>query len=202
LEFVRYLYFTSTFNKYFGWKHAQVDIARIMRNPRSMETLFLILTKNPYSFLLSLYKKPYHYKLKKSDFESFLQSSWETVGFEHGPARYANPVELWNAKNKAYLDLHCSGLKVEMIRYEDLVADPVAIFEHLYVKYNLRKTNNFFSNITKSMKGEREKDFAFYKKYYLQQEWKEKLTDLEITIINRFIDYDTLKKVGYQTIRT
>jgi hypothetical protein len=200
LEFVRYLYFKFTYPKYLGWKHQQIDIERIRSNRRSSETLFLVLIKNPYSFLLSLYKKPYHYKLEKGDFDSFLQASWKTVGFEHGPKSYLNPIVLWNEKNKSYLEFKDSGLAVELIKYEDLVADPAKVFDHLSNKYNLPRKPQYFSNITRSMKGDHEKDFNYYKNYYLQQRWKEKLNAEQINVINQYLDLRTLQLIGYEPI--
>jgi hypothetical protein len=200
LEWVRFLYFNFTFNHYFGWKHAQIDSMRISANPKSKDTLFLVITKNPYSFLLSLYKKPYHYKEIKSDFETFLKTPWETVGFELGPANYANPIELWNAKCNSYLEFKSSGLNVEVIKYEDLVSGPDVVFDRLYYTYGLVKTENYFSNITKSMKGDKQKDFNFYKDYYLQQQWKDKLKSREIEIINRSLNHEVLNRLDYQSI--
>jgi len=61
-ERARDWYFQATYRNNLGWKHAclpaesQLAIART----DSTEVLLLTLTKNPYAWLLSFYRKPYH----------------------------------------------------------------------------------------------------------------------------------------------
>jgi hypothetical protein len=196
-EIIRYLYFTTTFNTFFGWKHAQINPKLINGIAKSNETLFLVITKNPYSFLLSLYKRPYHQRSRKADFASFIQSRWNATYFENGPKFYESPIELWNAKQASYLEFMSSNFNVYMIRYEDLLLDPEDIFNKVRTKFNLSKSDKFFTNASMSMKGEADKDFSYYKEYYLHERWREKLTHEHISTINSRLNPDIVTRLGY-----
>ena len=109
-QWVRDLYFACTHRRNLGWKHCVPD-----PDERRLHTwkgepgalVFVTLTKNPYAWLLSLHRRPYHPAHPRGlDFLTFLQTPWRTFGRDNmGRARLASPVELWNAKNRAYLAL-------------------------------------------------------------------------------------------------
>jgi hypothetical protein len=107
-ESVRDLYFRFTFPKNLGWKHSLVKPVDHLQKYKITSTnlFFITLTKNPYSWLLSLYKKPYHSCIASySDFDDFLIMPWGTVQRENSPLYYKNPIDLWNCKNRSYLQL-------------------------------------------------------------------------------------------------
>ena len=84
---------------------------------------FVALTKNPYSWLLSLHRRPYHYKGDRGqDFDRFITQPWETQGRDRGPSAFEHPVAMWNEKNRSYLRM---GDEVPFIHitYEELLAD-------------------------------------------------------------------------------
>ncbi len=43
-----------------GWKHSIPGLDVIKKSAKSNQTLFITITKNPYSFLLSLHQCPHH----------------------------------------------------------------------------------------------------------------------------------------------
>jgi hypothetical protein len=60
---LRDIYFQFTYARNLGWKHAKVeDPAHIRKYSlvKNNEVRFITLTKNPYSWLLSLFRRPYH----------------------------------------------------------------------------------------------------------------------------------------------
>ncbi|MEM9164412.1 MAG: hypothetical protein AAGC54_15255, partial [Cyanobacteria bacterium P01_F01_bin.4] len=86
-ETLKDLYFATTFRHNLGWKHAFVKANRVLKasDQLAIRPAFITITKNPYSWLLSLYKRPYHQYKKKEhrpDFETFIASPWKTVGRE------------------------------------------------------------------------------------------------------------------------
>lgn len=118
------LYFSLTFPNNLGWKHSKVVPERILQSLSinhngNAEVYFITVTKNPYSWLLSMYKNPYHnYKYKKykklrdviktrwevdEPFVKFIQSPWQSLGRDNCDLEYfQNLIELWNIKNRSY----------------------------------------------------------------------------------------------------
>ncbi|RME83007.1 MAG: hypothetical protein D6775_09300 [Caldilineae bacterium] len=80
-EAVLDLYFRLTAFANLGWKHALAPAPDALRRSRWARRGLVILTlsKNPYAWLLSLYRHPYHYSGPLPSFERFLQSPWRTV---------------------------------------------------------------------------------------------------------------------------
>jgi hypothetical protein len=165
----------------------------------SSSPLFVTITKNPYSWLLSLYDRPYHqhYK-KKPSFEDFLTTKWVTVMRENGPKTFSSPVALWNIKNASYLTLR-NNFKVINLKYENLLADPKKTIDLIRSQLNLQTINNTFVNLELSTK-ENSKNHDYYKKYYLDEIWKGKLNPKIIDIINNKLDYQVMKSYGYNKL--
>ena len=79
-ELLRDIYFSLRFHKNLGWKHMLVESPASLKRYRicSDKLFFVTLSKNPYSWLLSLFKNPYHqYWKQKPGFEEFLTSPWQ-----------------------------------------------------------------------------------------------------------------------------
>ena len=107
-----------------GWKHAAVTERYLDRLPA--ELAVVAVTKDPYAWLLSLYRHPYHRRpvpdRATETLGDFLRRPWPTVRRERVDREYPTPVDLWNAKTRSYrlLDDHPRGIAV---RYESLTAD-------------------------------------------------------------------------------
>ena len=202
-EFNKNLYFSLTSNKNLGWKHALVAPAQLQRNKNTRNVYFLTVSKNPYSFLLSLYKNPYHYKgVKPNSLLKFLQTKWYVQGRENVESRfYRNPVELWNSKNHSYLQLKEKlPLQTVNLKYEDLLENPEAEIDKICQFLKVPKKQDF-KNYTLSTK-DPEKSFSFYQNYYLNEQWVNLLKDEEIEVINQNIDQDLMDLLGYKKLCT
>ena len=108
-----------------------------LNNP---ELSFLTITKNPYSWLLSLHRRPYHQKIDRNlSFEQFLQSKWTTLKRDNSAPVLNSPIELWNKKNRSYLNL--DKKRTLNTTSEDIFKDPANLFEkissHLHIEKNL-----------------------------------------------------------------
>ena len=69
-------YFSLTFKSNLGWKHRLLKLDDFTID-NVKDVFFITLTKNPYSWLLSLYRRPYHhYNSKTQSFSEFLISPW------------------------------------------------------------------------------------------------------------------------------
>ena len=61
----------------FGWKHRMAPSEDELTDKIKQEVLFLCLVKNPYSWLISMHKRPYHHEsLRKLSFFDFLKYSY------------------------------------------------------------------------------------------------------------------------------
>lgn len=199
-EKVRDLYYKATYRFNLGWKHTRVkpvaELARYKISDRGI--YFITITKNPYAWLLSLYRNPYHqYFGEKPDFETFVQTPWETVGRENCPKRLNNPVELWNVKNASYLPL--AELEGINLTAESLLDHPESIIDTISSRFSIAKNGNTFINFTQSTK-EKGKDINYYRDYYLDEKWRRLLSAEAVSTINKFLDRNLMDHFGYAVL--
>ncbi|WP_461304087.1 hypothetical protein [Aureisphaera sp.] len=195
------LYFGTVWKSNLGWKHSTVLTSKLLREKDIDSIGFVTITKNPYSFLLSLYKRPYHYKGDREvTFTEFLKNPWVVQGRDNHVARsYENPIMLWNAKNKSYLDLKKQLPEQTFnLTYETIIEDPEKVLKDLQLLWELPGKTNFENHNTSTK--ESNKSFDYYKDYYLNEQWREKLTEEDISIINRFLDPQVVKFFGYSLL--
>lgn len=196
-ELVRDIYFHLTYGKKLGWKHTCVKPKEKLRKYKLVDSnlVFLTITKNPYPWLLSLYKKPYHqYFSDRPSFEEFLRRPWKTIGRDNINATLHNPIELWNKKNKSYLGL--DGDQTIHTTSESIVEDPEAIINNISKQFSIEKKTGKFINYERSTK-DQSKDFYYYRDYYLSEKWREELSQEAIAIINESLDQELMNYYGY-----
>ncbi len=200
MEWPRDLYFALTFSKNLGWKHRMAptpeELANFANDIKSV--CFVTVTKNPYSWLLSLYRRPYHNYSRMPSFEEFLQRPWPTVRREGHPEPFPNPVVIWNEKNRSYVNLSAYASCLNL-RYEDLVLNPESTIEKIASHFALSRKSPTFLNVEESTKGDRQ-TFSEYQEYYLRERWREKLTPQAIALINRHLDLSLLSHFGYSLL--
>ena len=200
-ELVLDIYFGLTYGKNLGWKHTCV------KSPEELEKyelansnpIYLTITKNPYSWLLSLYRRPHHqYYVDDLSFETFLQRQWKTVGRDNVKAPFLpNPIELWNIKNNSYLQLDSE--KAINLTTEEIFSDPEAIIQQISQKYSVERKSGKFVNHEKSTK-DKSKNSAYYRQYYLSEKWRDELSAEAISIINESADRKLMHHFGYDLL--
>lgn len=198
-EFARDAYFAMTYHSNLGWKHSRVKSAEDIRKcaVHTKDLSFITLTKNPYSWLLSMYRRPYHrYFHEKPDFETFLSNPWGCVGRENVAGVISNPVELWNIKNASYIQL-VNKLPALTLRFEDLLEDPKHVLESISEAFSCKWKVDRFVNFDQSTK-ESGKDSDFYRDYYLNEQWKAEFSPQLTTIINKHLNDDVMNYFNYQ----
>lgn len=199
-ELVRDIYFSLTFSQHLGWKHSCVKPAsKLVRYALVNDDLaFLTITKNPYSWLLSLYKRPYHqHHIEKPDFEKFLSSPWGKVGRDRLDGNIINPIELWNIKNRSYLNL--TKLNVLNLTSEKIISSPRQVIDQISHKFSIQKKSEKFLDMKRSTK-EANKDSDFYLDYYLNEKWRNEISSREIALINGYLDRELMKRFDYKVI--
>jgi hypothetical protein len=202
-EAVKTLYTSLTMRRHLGWKHMLVGSARHLEACRSQTSpvLFVTLTKNPYSWLLSLHRRPHNhaaYEKHPPDWDTFLRSPWPAIGRDATPGPFRNPVDLWNRKNAGYRVL-ARELDVVTLRYEDLVMDPGSAVEEVARRLGMSDAGISFENVAESTKGD-EQDFDSYRSYYGEDRWKDQLDASSLEFIEDQLDQDLRKHFGYERI--
>jgi hypothetical protein len=199
-ELVRDIYFCLTYSQNLGWKHTRVkplEELNCYALSRS-DLVFLTITKNPYSWLLSLYRRPYHqYYTLKPSFEMFLQQQWKTGGRDNTEKFLANPIELWNIKNKSYLQLN--NLNSLNITTESIFKNPASVIQNISQQFSIERKTDKFINWNRSTKDEN-KDGAYYRDYYLSEKWRKHLSSEAIKIINDSVDKVLMAHFGYTVL--
>jgi len=192
-ELVRDIFFQFSYKKNLGWKHTSVKPYKNTSN--KLNIAILTLTKNPYSWLLSLHRNPYHqYYAQKPSFKDFLQQPWKTVRRDNLNPILKNPIELWNLKNKSYLQLDKEI--VLNITSEALINDPETIINEISQHFTINRKSNTFINYQQSTK-DHKKNSNYYRDYYLNEKWREIISPEEIAIINKTLDRELMSHYGY-----
>lgn len=201
-ELIRDLYFYFTYKKNLGWKHSRVNPFNILKKyaiTANKKLCILTITKNPYSWLLSLHRRPYHqYYSTKPDFETFLTSPWKTVQRDNTDKKiYPNPVAIWNIKNASYLQL--SNLKKLNITTESMFEDPEAVINKIADQFSISKLSNKFVNYERSTK-DKNKDSNYYRDYYLNERWRDDMSKNTLSLINKSVDQKIMSHFGYKIL--
>ena len=197
----RDLFFEETFSCNLGWKHSLVKSAKCLQAYEicSENISFLTITKNPYSWLLSLFRRPYdQWWRQEVDFDTFLTSPWLTVGRENGPRTFSSPVELWNRKNASYLPLGKRFPTVNL-RYEDLLANPRRAIQRVWAMASCQWKQSSFVAVDQ-LRPDSSAGLAFYRAYYLEEQWKEKLSPYSIGLISERLSDEMLKHFQYEKL--
>lgn len=199
-DLVRDLYYLASFRKNLGWKHCLVDAERLRQcRVEKRGVRFVTLTKNPYSWLLSLHRRPYNKRgMKRVDFLEFLQRPWLTVGRENAPASYPTPMDLWNDKSAANLRLK-DRLPAVSLRYEDLLDDPRQVVSTIAETFGIAWKGPEFRNLDESTK-ESTKDFSWYRDYYLNERWRADLPPGAAALITPRLNEKTVRAHGYEVL--
>jgi len=198
-EFVRDMWFRWTDRRNLGWKHAFPDVENIRKFSLRKPLAVVCVCKNPYAYLLSLFRRPYHLGFSEGNFFSFLNTPCSIVRRERAPGVFQNPVELWNSKNRAFLDLSLSNLPAMLLRYEDVLANPEAAVEKISRGFQLKRQGQF-RGVYLSAKGDKGRKFDDFQLYYLKEKWRDELMQREVEFINRFLDADLCRDLGYDVL--
>jgi len=200
-EWLRDWFFSMTPQHNLGWKHTRVMSGQELRHFDILKQgiCFISITKNPYSWLLSLHRKPYshQYSGSKPDFETFLRTPWKTVARDNCEHLLHSPIELWNIKNASYLQLEeLNGLNITT---ESTVQDPEAVITRISEHFSIDRLSPRFLNYEKSTK-DSSKDFTYYQDYYLNERWRDSLSGKAAAIISEAVDKNLMRHYGYELL--
>lgn len=199
-EAARDRFFQATFPENLGWKHMNPDPARIGAAALA-DVRFVMLVKSPYSWLLSLYQRPYHVGVRESRFEDFLEQHLTVMEQRENTGSHPlTPTEVWNLKAQGYKSLQKAARHAVIVRYEDFLIDERAALAKLAGDIDVVLNDDYAPVAT----GVKEQDHAIshadYRDYYLQERWRTKLSKEAVECINVMLDVDVAREFGYMLI--
>jgi hypothetical protein len=181
-----------------SWKHCATSFENAA--PFSGLQIFF-LVRHPASWLLSLFKNPYHILGKRpDDLAGFLEYQWKTVGRERLGQATFTPLSLYQTKLRSYLAF-CSALneveaRYTFLRFEDLILSQRETFER--IAPSLRQPAENFRELQDSTKSVR-KSLDHYKAYYGEELWRAELSGLE-NRLNASVDWELFADFGYERL--
>lgn len=199
-EAARDRYFEASFARNLGWKHMNPQIDRI--GPEALAGVrFLMVVKNPYAWVLSLYRKPYHASPGNVSLEAFLERPLRVMKRREnvGP-RALLPLELWSRKMHGYLALQQAARHAMIMKYEDFLADEAGSLNRLATGLDLPRLSQF-QRIEYGVKdADRHVPQSEYADYYLRERWRAKLSAAALQRINDQLDPAVMTQLGYALI--
>lgn len=185
----------SDFDLYYGWKHARVNIKKVMASSRYGDTVFVCLVRNPWRFVSALHRRSYNL-FPKTDctLEEFIKLPF--LAHERDELEdifITNPVDLWNQKVRSYFDFAEASERVIIAYYEDVVADAAAFLNKLSGYCALAETTTIPSKSTKKD----DKSFEQYREEAINYDPKAALGSEIYDQIYEKLDKEVLQKTKY-----
>ncbi|MBE7213950.1 hypothetical protein MK852_17135 [Shewanella benthica] len=202
-------------NNLFGWKHGFIPIISkdsVLEKNESFEAAYFV-TKNPFSFLVSLHRYYMNYGfniLAEKDFYKFVTSRiiiFDSSNKESVQLRFSSPIELWNSMNWNYK----SAKGVVHVRYEALLNNPEVECISLAKKLGVSRLDRQF--IAPQMKVKRMNDKSIYtdinsmetsepfsSKLYSQHSYMDLFGRNLKAFINKNVDHELLSSLNYSEL--
>lgn len=176
-------YFPKGWVRKYGWTHGVPKV-----NGSEEDVLFLVIVKNPYSWLLSMQEHPHIPGYTKKTFSEFIRSPLDG---------YETPMLLWSFKYFSFIQ-KLRNLKFVIIKYELMLSDPKTTIEMMAKKYKVKRRGEF-KNVRRSTKSNGTlSDHLFDKKdFYLNDEWKDQINKEDYAFINDKLDKFLMQTFNY-----
>lgn len=186
-------------NENLGWKHAYPDFALFEREKETASrTLFLVISKDPISWLKSFHRRPYHclFPTRKMPLSQFIRHPWIATRKENlSPAIVPNMVALWNAKHEGWLLLPERGYRTVFIPYSELLSNFSQQMEAIGEIVPPRKAGTF-ENIESSTKNDGRSSSDFVKQYTSRADYSA-FSEEDIAFVRENLDAEVMAKLGY-----
>jgi hypothetical protein len=175
-----------------AWKHA-LPIWDEAFTAKHAHVVFCV--RNPYSWALSLARRPYHQKGPKTTrVLDFVSQPWLTVSRDNMEAVLRSPMELWNGKVAAYgAFMRQADVPTRVIQFESFVTDPEGEVRKVLTDFGIPFGDVRSVEPTKNPAMTLEDISA----YYRREDWKKSLTAEVVGAINGSIDWELAAQYGY-----
>ncbi len=176
-----------------AWKHA-APVVDDSYAAHGCSVLFLV--RDPYSWIKSLTRRPYHIRAPRLDsVEDFIQRPWLCMERDNIDRVLISPMNLWNEKLRAYLAFaEEAPVPSTVLHFENFVIDPVAALGQALARFGvavdgLREIDQSTKNGGRSAAERRE--------YYKNAIWKRELTPRAARLVNQHVDWGVAANFGY-----
>lgn len=179
-----------------AWKHAAPYFDPSFAKA---EASVIFILRNPYSWLISLYKRPHHAKgISCETLEQFIDFPWMTIAKDRVAPVLNSPMNLWNEKLSAYADFQeCCDIPFYQIRFENFVQNPVETLAAALVSFGFETDG--LAAIPLSVKNKSHSATGLAD-YYAQEKWRQRLTRQSVALINQHTDWQVAKRFGYEKL--
>lgn len=183
----------------FGWKHSALVADDLCNHPKFEETGFIFLVKDPYAFIKSLHKRPYHTLVEiPKNIDKFLASPWPTLRRDNINSPLLNtPIELWNYKVASYFEFLEKHSNAILLRYESLLENYELLFDVIEDKFLLKSESRL--SILKSTKYDR-MSTNDYKKKYLKTNASSGLSSASIDLMRSTLNERLMEDCQYENL--
>lgn len=175
---------------YLGWKHRRAPKPSEWKKYPVASTLFIITVRNPYTWLKAMHRQPYaphQPDLPTLAFRNFIKFPLED---------YENVIQMWNEKNKKYLEFITQVPNAVLVRTEDFSVDQETLFDELH-QHDLKGTFTPYFGYSDGMVHNQQPRNDKIKREVLTLPL---IPDQVVESINDELDYDLMAKLGYQKV--
>ena len=181
------------------WKHAAPVWHDAFRREK-VNVIFLV--RNPYSWVLSMARRPYHMVGRRPvDLAEFITRPWMTQRRDNTAPLLSGVLDLWQTKVRAYKSFStmakANGLPTYFMRFEDFVAGPVAEASIALAHFGAVADDLRPSESHTKDEG---RDLASIQSYYGQEKWRDRLCRETVALINERVDWDMAGRLGYREL--
>lgn len=174
------------------WKHAAPRWGKGFVEHRA-HVVFCV--RDPYSWVISLAKHPYHRHEKVRNLAEFIERPWLTMRRDNLAPILVSPLELWNQKGRAYLRFRRGAeVPVEEIKFETFVEAPVQEVERVLNAFAI--PFEVVREVAVSTK-DAKTSYAEIAAEYRHCAWRRELTHDVVLAINERLDWDVADSFGY-----
>lgn len=181
-----------------AWTHSAPTYNSAFRD-HGVSVIFMV--RNPYSWILSLYRTPKHTMGHcGGTLDEFLTFPWLPVGRDNvKPGVLSSPMELWSLKLRAYRKFRARAKKEEVkstqVKFEDFAAFPISSLGQALKRLDIPADGlKALSRSQKPLCGIPEER----RTYHVREFWQSELTARNVELINAFVDWDLAEIYGYQ----
>lgn len=193
-ERMRDRYHAKHFDETLGWKHARIDVDRVRRRA---EVGFVPMVKHPYSWAMSMQRRPYHAAGRSAGLVEFLRTPYRLVGRDGVAAPSLLPMEIWNAKVASYFALRDAvPERVVFSRYEDILVGEEDWLRQVARAFGLAEPERI-ARVPESTK-EAAKGHDYYADYYGNERWRAELGAEACELMDSLLDRSLVARCGYR----
>jgi len=128
----------STGYRFLGWKHRRAPRDCEWQKVNVEQILFIFMVRNPYDWVLSMFRDPYSYNQPELGNMSLAEF------VSHPIEDYENVIQMWNEKNSGFIRMCFEVPHSFIARQEDLLINQHSIYDKL--KEFLPAKEVFFPN--------------------------------------------------------